>query len=99
MPGAGQELLDLLDERVGVAEERQVVDALEFDQPRARDGGGDRACALDRHVLVAAMEHERRHPDFGEHVRDVRLADRLDQRAAPSRGSRQPARKRANTSR
>ena len=60
-PGAGEELLDLVQQRVAVAEEREVVASLERDE----------ACALDRlgylpplleadHWVLAPVKHERR---------------------------------------
>ena len=42
-PHAGQELLDLGDQRVGVADARHVVDAVELDEARAGDALGERA--------------------------------------------------------
>ena len=52
-PGAGEELLDLVEERVLVADERQVVLARELDVAGAGDVRGQVPAALDRQRPVA----------------------------------------------
>ena len=67
---AGQEALDLVEHRVLVADERQVVVARQLDERRARDQAGDVAPFLhEQRPIAGAVEHQRRHADRRQHVR------------------------------
>jgi hypothetical protein len=73
-PDTGEELLDLVEQGVGVVREEQVVGALELDKLGPRDAVGEVATHLDaHHPVVPAVEHERRHLDRGQHFADVQL--------------------------
>src|SRR5690242_5528490 len=73
-PDARQELLDLADERIRVADPRDVVDARELDEPRARNPFGHVASAVDAgHLIVGAVEDQRRDAEQREHVAYVRV--------------------------
>ena len=69
---AGQEALDLVEQRVLVADEGQVVVARQLDELRAGDQARDVAAFLDQQAPVArAMEDQRRHANRRQDVRDV----------------------------
>ena len=61
-PDAGEELLDLVQQGVGVAREEQVVGAVELDELGSGDAVGEVATHLNPyHPVVPPVEHERRH--------------------------------------
>ncbi len=68
---AGQELLDLVEDRVLVSDERKVVDPGKLDEPRAMDPLREVASALDGKRSVAGAVHDQ-----------GRDADRLERRGA-----------------
>lgn len=77
-PGPGEELLDLVDDRVGVAEHRQVVGALELHQPRVRDPLGHVPGSLDGcDPLGGAVQDQGRDVHHSQDVADVDLGERL----------------------
>ena len=81
----GEELLDLVEDLVGV-DGHEVVVACELDVARARDLLGDVAPLLDLHVEISgAVQHERRAADAREQLTDVRLRVHQDQVARAGR--------------
>ena len=65
--------------------------ALELHVARARDALGDVARVLDLDEgVVAAVHHERRHADRGQHVAHVELADQVEDAPDRPRAGRQP---------
>ena len=67
-----EEVLDGVEHRVLVADERQVIVAGQLDQRRARDPAGDVAAFVDRQQpIVGAVQDQRRHADRRQHVADV----------------------------
>src|SRR6266542_532231 len=57
-PDAGEELLDLVEERFLISHPRDVVRAGQLHELRARDSARDEACLLDLHLAVTgAMQH------------------------------------------
>ena len=92
VPDAGQELLDLVEDRVRVVRPGQVIDAGQLDEPGSRDLLGHVAAAADRERPIAgAVEDERRHADRWQHVADVDLGVHLEQRQRRRLGSRPSA--------
>ena len=72
VPRAGQELLDLAQQAVRVAEREHVVPALQLHVPSARNLRRDVAGVLDlQEAVLGPVHHERRHPDRGQHVAHV----------------------------
>jgi hypothetical protein len=92
---AGQELLDLPHQRVGVAGRRHVVDPGQLDQPRAGQVLAEIAGVA--HVdepVVGPMHHERWDVDLGQQVADVVLGlvgDHSLEGARAQRRALQPA--------
>ena len=67
-----QEALDLVEQRVLVADERQVIVARQLDERRAWDQARDVAPFLhEQRPVAGAVEHQRRHANRRENVRDV----------------------------
>ena len=65
---AGQELLDLVEHRVLVADKRQMILAGQLDELRVRNQSGDIAPFFDlQAAIVGAVEDERRHADRRQH--------------------------------
>ena len=93
---AGEELLDLADQRVGVPHGEEAVAALQLDVAGARDVLGQVAGVLDlQERVVAAVHHQRRHPNRGQHVPHVGSTDHvldLPDRARARRVALHPAR-------
>ena len=87
-PAAGEELLDLAEQRGAVADARQVVDALELDVPRAGDVLGDvaRVAHVDQ-AVAHAVEDQRRHAEVGELGADVEVGRAAAPPGAARRGS------------
>ena len=81
MAGAREELLDLLGITVRVAVEGNVICSGKHDQPRAGNVIREVASLLDRHELLLAVKHQRRHADAGQDVPDVGLDNHAEQRA------------------
>jgi hypothetical protein len=71
MPLSGQELLHLADDRLVVAGPRNMVDAIEFDQPGTLEPCGEIATELDRYRIVFAMQDERWNLDTSDDVRHI----------------------------
>src|SRR6476469_10581365 len=69
VPLSGQELLRLADDRLVVADPRNMVDAIEVDQSRTLEPCGEIAPQLDGYRIVSAMQDERRNPDTSDDVR------------------------------
>ena len=87
---ACQELLDLLEDRVAVAEERERVPPLELDVARARDVLREVArVAQVPHELASAVHHERRHRDPRERLAHVEVHRRARHRQRLARARRQ----------
>jgi hypothetical protein len=62
--GACQELLDLVDDGVGVSDERDVIVTGQLDERRIRDRLAEVAALVDRDDAIAgAVKHERRRLD------------------------------------
>jgi hypothetical protein len=73
-PDAGQELLDLVDDRIGVPGVGQVVDARELHELRPRDVCGEVSrVARVAEGIIQALEDERRDLDRGENRPHVDL--------------------------
>jgi hypothetical protein len=74
---AREELLDLFEDRVAVADEGKRIDALQLDIARAGDVLGEIARVADiPHQLLGAVHDERRHADLREHVTHVEVDHR-----------------------
>jgi hypothetical protein len=74
--GTGEELLDRVQDRLGVADEPEVVITRHLDEPGVGDVLGE--VSPVRHVdqaVVRAMQDQRRDPDRGQDVPDVELAE------------------------
>ena len=84
---AGDELLDLVKQRVGVAREVDVVVAGQLQVARARDVGGQVTAVADvDEAIAAAMDDQRRDLDRRQHCAHVERVDRLeDRRTIPGR--------------
>jgi hypothetical protein len=83
---ARQELLDLVQNRVGVGGERQVILAVQLDVLRPGNALCHVASELDRYRPIAvAVDDERRHPYRREHVADVDLRVHLHERPVGAR--------------
>ena len=75
---AGQELADLLGNRLVIADPDQVVYSVELHEVRVRDPFGEIAAAPDIDPPVACSMHDqRRHADGGQDVADVDLQRHL----------------------
>src|SRR5262249_23645359 len=69
---AGQELLDLTQHEVGVAEVRPVIDRVELEEAGFRDVLGEVAAGLYRRdAITGRMDYQRWHPDRRQRVADV----------------------------
>ncbi len=76
---AGEEILDLVDDLVGL-DPRQVVISLQLDEPCARNAVGKVAALLDARIAVArAVQDDRRNADGGQDVTHVDLAVHEDE--------------------
>src|SRR6185437_561722 len=85
-----EELLDLVQDRLGVAREDQMVVARQLDQLRAWDALRQVAAATDLEPAVAApMEDEGRHADRGQKLADVDLQRHLQDPACRGRARAQ----------
>jgi hypothetical protein len=69
----GEELLDLIDDRLCVTDGRPVVDTVEFHKARRGDFLGDLPPEFDRDCLVFAVQNQRRHRNTSEDVLDLGL--------------------------
>jgi len=86
-----EERLDLVEHRVLIADERQVVVARQFDEVCARDAARDEAPFLDLQTLiVGAMQHECRHAHGRQHVADVDLGVHARERQRGARARAHP---------
>jgi hypothetical protein len=75
LPDAGEELFDLVEDSVLIADPRQMVDPAQLDKPGSGNPGRQVAALFDRRIPVArAMEDERRHPNGRQHWSEVDLA-------------------------
>ena len=91
MTGAGQELLDLVEPRVGITRVEQVVVPGELDQPGAGDVLGEEAAVPDADPPVPApMQDQRGHLNRTEDVAGIELPCRLEQPEHRGRRVRQP---------
>src|SRR5215207_5435521 len=71
---AGDELLDLVEHRVGISDPVKVIGTGEFDVPRLWDVGGKvLAMCRSEHGVVAAVQNQRRHSDQRENRSEVCL--------------------------
>ena len=71
-PHACEELLDLTEDEVGVAEVRPVVDRVELKKPRIRDVLGEVAAGLDRRDRVSSCVNDQgRYADCRQDIADV----------------------------
>ena len=82
---AGQKPLDLVEHRVLIADERQVIVARQLDEPRVRNALGHIAALFDAQAAIAgAVEDQRRHADRRQHVRtSISAFMRVSASAAP----------------
>ena len=72
MARASQEFLDLIDERVLVADEREMVVTGQFDKFGAGDVFRKIAAIFDAYYGIAAtMKHQGWYTNRGEHVPDI----------------------------
>src|SRR5437879_1673180 len=70
----GEEGFDRQDERLVVADPRQMVVSRQLDVPRGGDAGAEVATVEHRHqAIVTSVENERRDPDRRQDRRDVAL--------------------------
>jgi hypothetical protein len=91
VPHAREELLDLVEDRVGVLPPGHVVLARQLDVPRPRDPPGHVAAALDLEGAVAdAVQDEGRHADRRQDVPDVHLVVHLEERDVGARARAHP---------
>jgi hypothetical protein len=75
MAHASQEFLDLVDERVLVADEREMVVSGQFYKFGAWYVLGKIAAIFDAYYGIAAtMKHQSWHPNRGENVPDIQIA-------------------------
>ena len=73
-PSLGQESLDLVEKRILVADERQMIVAGQLHEARAGDQARDVAALLDAQAAIAGTMHDqRRHLDRRQDVADVDL--------------------------
>src|ERR1700738_2347520 len=72
---AGEELLDLVDDRVLVPEEREIVTALKFDDLGPRNVCTQVAAACGMGDVRRSIHNERRHPDRRQELTHVNLED------------------------
>ena len=78
---AGEELLDLGQDPVGIGEPGRVVAALDFEQPRTGDVVGEVPAALHRNDFVAGMDDQGGHADRRQDRPHVDPKRRFERRA------------------
>lgn len=82
---AGEELLDLGQDPVRIAEPGQVVGAVDLEVPRARDVVGEVPTALHRNDVVAGVDDQGGHGDRRQDRPDVDPEPRFEIRPHHSR--------------
>src|SRR5271156_6752127 len=87
----GDELLDIPEHGLGIADPEHVVTRRVFDILNARNRCGELACEFDRHLKISlAMEYQRRYLQRRQNCRDINLAVKLQDRSQCARAARQP---------
>lgn len=89
MPGAGQELLDFIQEIVRVADIDKMIFPRQLDKAGTRDLCGHEAAAVDGdQPIIAPMQDQGRHRDGRQGGGDVDLSDSHGQAARHRRAGR-----------